>query len=104
MNAPLFFTAIIAPSIVALITLYWSGRIRRREALFRWASNHGFKVLQFGQPVLSELSPFVFSGSKAQQIFRIKVQDTEGQTHSGWIRLGSIWRGLSSEKAEVRWD
>jgi hypothetical protein len=92
--------AIAAP----FVGLYWTGRIRRREALFTWASNHGFKILGFRQPVLTELSPFPLTASKAQQIFQIEVQDAEGNQRSGWIRLGSIWRGLASDRAEVRWD
>ena len=96
-------SAIAAPGVLAFAVLYWAGRIRRREALFRWASNHGFKILEFRQPALSELSPFRFTASKAQQIFQIKVQGTDGNERSGWIRLGSVWRGLASDNAEVRW-
>ena len=46
--------AIAVPSVLMCVLLYWLGRVRRRETLFRWASLHGYRLLSFGQPILSE--------------------------------------------------
>jgi hypothetical protein len=96
------FGAVAVPAVLLTASLYWLDRVRRREALFRWASAGGYKVLSYHQPVLTELSPFRVGGSKAQAVFRVEVEGTEGR-RTGWVRLGSAWRGLTSDVAEVRW-
>jgi hypothetical protein len=94
--------AIAAPAVLLDVSLYWLDRVRRREALFRWASANGYRLLSFKQPIVSEASPFPFSTSKAQAIFRVEVEDREA-LRSGWVRLGNAWRGLASGVADVRW-
>ena len=88
---------------VALATSFYAmDRIRRREALFRWASTNGFRVLKFSQPIV-EATPFRFTPSKAQPVFKITVADSAGLEQTGFVRLGDMLRGLSSTKAEVCW-
>ena len=104
MTETMILLAIAIPSILLLGTLYWIDCVRRREALFRWASASGYRVLSYRQPMLTELSGFPVASSKAQQVFHIEVEDCRDETRrSGWVRLGDAWRGLSSSKAEVRW-
>jgi hypothetical protein len=95
--------AVAVPVILLLVSLYWMDRVRRRKALLRWASDHGYRVLAFRQPLLTEASPFPFSFSKSQHVFQVDVQDALGKRRSGWVRLGSAWRGLTSRKADVQW-
>jgi hypothetical protein len=94
--------AIAIPAFLLAASLYWLDRLRRRDALFRWASASGYRLLSFKPPFLSEASQFPISASKAQPIFRVEIESNEG-LQSGWVRLGSAWRGLSSDVAEVRW-
>jgi hypothetical protein len=96
------FVVVAAPAVVLAASLYRLDRVRRREALFRWASAGGYKVLSYRQPVLTELSPFRLSVSKAQAVFRVEVECVEGRK-AGWVRLGSAWRGVASNAAEVQW-
>lgn len=98
------FLAMALPAVLLAASLYWLDRVRRREALFRWASDSGCRLLAFKQPALTELSPFPLSVSKSQQVFRVEVQDGQGSRRSGWVRLGGVWRGLASRRAEVRWE
>jgi hypothetical protein len=95
--------AIAVPAVLLVVTLYWLDRVRRREALFRWASANGYRLLSYKQPILSEASPFRFSTSKAQAIFRVEIEDRTG-LRFGWVRLGNAWRGLASGAADVRWE
>jgi hypothetical protein len=95
--------AIGVPAVLLAVSLYWLDRVRRREALFRWAAENGYRLLSFQQPIVSEASAFPFSASKAQAIFRVEVDGSAGR-RSGWVRLGSAWRGLASGNAEVRWE
>src|SRR5262245_27593335 len=94
--------AIAIPAFLLAAWLYWLDRLRRREALFHWASANGYLLLCFKQPFLSEATAFPISASKAQAIFRVEIETNEG-LQSGWVRFGSAWRGLSSDVAEVRW-
>lgn len=96
----------IGSAIVLCGLLYWLDRVRRREALYRWASSNGYRVLSFKQPMITELSGFPVSASKAQQVFKVEVEDCGDHCtrRSGWVRLGDAWRGLASGAAEVRWD
>ena len=104
MSQTLIFLTVALPTISLLAVLYWADRMRRREALFRWASASGFRVLSYRQPLLTEFSAFPLAGSKAQHVFHVEVEDCRDQARkSGWVRLGSAWRGVSSSTAEVRW-
>src|SRR5262245_22116990 len=74
--------------------IYIAECAKRRKALQRWASSCGYKVVCARQPILSEASPFPISASKAQQVFRVTVQDQEGGVRSGWVLLGTAFCGL----------
>jgi hypothetical protein len=102
MSEPVAFLAAAVPAVLLAASLYWVDRVRRREALFRWASAGGYRVLSYRQPAVTELSPFRVAGSKAQAVFRVEVEGAGGR-RVGWVRLGSAWRGVASPAAEVRW-
>ena len=58
---------------VALATSFYAmDRIRRKEALFRWASTNGFRVLKFSQPIV-EATPFRFTPSKRSPCLRLRL-------------------------------
>jgi hypothetical protein len=103
MSEAIVWLAIGVPVVLLVVSLYWLDRVRRREALFRWAAANGYRLLSFKQPILSEASSFPVSVSKAQAIFWFQVEGKAGP-RSGWVRLGSAWRGLASSVAEVRWE
>ena len=104
MPESLIATAMFVPAALLAVTLYWLDRVRRREALFHWATSNGYRLIHFRQPLLTEPSPFPLALSRAQHVFHIEVEDGRGQQQSGWLRLGSAWRGLVANKAEVRWE
>jgi hypothetical protein len=89
--------------IACPVTLYLLDRRRRREALFQWATVNGFRLLRFSQPLV-EATPFSLTPSNSQHVFKIIVADSEGRELAGFVRLGDMWRGLSSSQAEVRWQ
>ena len=103
MQEPLILIAIAVPTILLFGSLYWLDRVRRKEALFRWASENGYRLIAFRQPILTEASPFPFSMSKSQHVFSVEVEEKNGDRRHGWVRLGSAWRGLASRSTEVRW-
>ena len=104
MREPIVLLTIALPTVLLFATLYVLDRVRRREALFRWASRNGYRLVAFGQPILTEASPFPVSVSKAQQVFKVEVEDALGKRRSGWVRLGDAWRGPAADRADERWE
>jgi len=86
------------------VVLYSLQRLWRRRALYHWAAGNDFKLIAYDQPLLTEVSAFPFTVSKAQQVFHISVLQKDGRARSGWLLLGSGLLGLLSGEAEVRWD
>ena len=104
MRESVVFAAMAAPMIALAVVLYLYDRIRRREALYRWACSQNLNLLSAQQPLLTEASAFPISLSKAQHVFRVHVETKDGNRRSGWVRLGDAWRGLGSTNADVKWD
>lgn len=104
MNETIIVLAVATPAVFLAVALYWVDLVRRREVLFRWASENHFKVLACRHPLPVEASAFPFSLSKAQHVFWVEVESNDGRHQTGWVRLGSAWLGLASQKADVRWD
>ena len=78
MRESLMLLAVALLSVLLFVSLYYLDRVRRREAVFRWASEHGYRLITFRQPILTEASPFPVSVSKSQQVFKVEVVDRAG--------------------------
>jgi hypothetical protein len=81
------------------IYLQWS---RSRSLLEGWATENGYEIVQSEYRVLSK-GPFFWTSSKGQTVYYVTIRDGQGETRSGWVRCGSWWFGLMSNKTEVRW-
>src|SRR5687768_7503609 len=46
MPESLIVAAIFVPAALLAVTLYYLDRVRRREALYRWATAHGYRLLR----------------------------------------------------------
>lgn len=77
-------------------------KTRSEEILAKWAHDNGYQILD-SQPKVFNRGPFAWS-SKNQTVFRVAVQDTQGNQRTGWVRCGSYMGGIISDKAEVKWD
>jgi len=76
---------------------------RSREILEKWARDNGYELIMSEFRWLRR-GRFLWTSSKGQMLYYVKVQTPEEQIRSGWVRCGSFWWGLLSEKAEVRWE
>lgn len=103
MQAAALLVLIMVLAIACAVSLYVLDRVRRREVLFRWASDNGFRLVKFSQPLV-EATPFPMAWSKSIHVFKIVVADANGSERTGFVRLGDVWRGLSSSRAEVCWQ
>lgn len=93
---------IAAIVFLAIIAMVWHFS-RSRSLLENWAAENGYRLLSSQYRNFSR-GPFFWTTSKGQTVYRVTVQDRDGGTRSGWVRCGSWWGGLLSDKVQVRWD
>jgi hypothetical protein len=96
-----FFWVLLAVTI-ALGAFYAQDR-RARGMVERWAAQNGFQVVEMRYSWLSR-GPFFWTSSKEQLVYRLTVRDRYGDQHGAWVRCGSFWLGMWSDKVDVRWD
>jgi hypothetical protein len=86
---------------IVIVSVVWSFS-RGRTLLNRWAHDNGFEILHSEVRTLCA-GPFTWTSSRGQIVYFVQVRDPEGRERSGWVRCGSFWRGIGSDKTEVRW-
>jgi len=101
MDSTQTYLLLICIAIVMVVAVVWSFS-RGRTLLNRWAQENGFQILHSEIRTLCA-GPFTWTSSRNQIVYFVRVLDKEGREHSGWVRCGSFWRGISSDKTEVRW-
>jgi hypothetical protein len=87
-------------ALMAMAVLHFS---RSRKILERWAERNGYRILQAQRRTFLR-GPFFFYTAKGQEVFRVTVEDPQGQVRHGFVRCGSFWLGVLSDRADVRWD
>ena len=90
--------------LIALTILVYVWHFSRSSSLLeQWASDNGFELLRREYRVLRR-GPFFWTTSRGQTVYYVEVRDRQGHIYSGWVRCGSWWMGLLSDKVEVRWE
>jgi hypothetical protein len=84
----------------ALIVWHYS---RARSLLEHWADERGFNILDSQYRYLRR-GPFFWTTSKGQAVYFVRVRDRLGDLRTGYVRCGSWFLGLLSDKVEVRWE
>ena len=85
---------------VGLVVFHFS----RSDALLRrWAEENGYRLLRQEYCWFFK-GHFFWTSSRGQTVYYVVVEDPSGEVHRGWVRCGSWWFGLLSDKAEVRWE
>ncbi|HET6248242.1 MAG TPA: hypothetical protein VFE47_11135 [Tepidisphaeraceae bacterium] len=92
----LVFTALVIGGI------FWRSK-RKKTLRDRWAARQGVLLLEFEERSLMR-GPFWWRTGRGQVVYRILAQSPDGQTASGWLKLGGWPFGLFIDAAEVRWD
>ncbi|MBN1657432.1 MAG: hypothetical protein JXA93_03470 [Anaerolineae bacterium] len=89
--------------VVGLVALVIYVHISRSQKLLRrWADENGYELLNVEHRMFRK-GPFVWS-SRGQTVYRVEVRDKGGIVRKGWVRCGSWWAGVFSDKVEARWD
>ena len=101
-NLLVLFVFGLSLTVIILTTLWFFKR--SATILERWAARNGYELLESKINWFNQ-GPFFWSSSKGQVVYYVQVLNRQtGRTRRGWVRCGSYWWGLSSDKAEVRWD
>jgi hypothetical protein len=93
--------ALLFMLVLAATSCAWHFR-QSRGLLERWADRNGYRIIDARYQHVFR-GPFVWTTSKGQTVYRVTL-DVKGEVSTGWVRCGSWWLGLMSEKVEVRWD
>jgi hypothetical protein len=88
-------------AVVAIVGWVWSAA-RVNKIVDTFARDHNLTVLNRNSPWFS-LDPFVLFAGKTRLVYRLKVQDREGNIRHAMLRAGGRWSGLTSDEYEVKW-
>jgi hypothetical protein len=93
-----FLVGVIVAALLRLSRLYWGNRLRK------WTAMRGLSLIDFrGAPFWE--GPREWVRSQYQFLFRVEVEDKEGQRRRGWVTFGSLWRPrFACPSPEVEWD
>jgi hypothetical protein len=95
------FGVVFAIALV-VFTLVWHFT-RSSSMLNQWATQRGYRILR-QEYCWFFRGPFFWTSSKGQTVYYVVLEDSAGSKRRGWVRCGSWWFGLLSDKVEVRWD
>lgn len=95
----IFIFFVFALLMIPLVIWHFS---RSRDVLDHWAQSHGYRIIEANYSHLK--GPFFWTSSRGQSVYRVVVEDANGQRRTGWVRCGSWLWGIWSDTAEVRWD
>ena len=99
MDSPFLILLFVGLGIAGLVWHF----SRSRSLLEQWASENGYTILHREYRNLFR-GPFFWTSSKTQTVYYVQVRDRDGNVRTGWVRCGSWWLGLMSDKTEVRWE
>jgi hypothetical protein len=94
------FLLVVIGGVVAYVTWCCS---RSKSILRHWAEDSGFEIMDSRLQPLSN-GAFDWISSNGQTIYHVRIRDREGRERSGWVRCGSFWSGVLSDKTEVKWE
>jgi len=86
---------------VILTSLYWQTK-RARVLLHKWAGENALEIKSASRRYLFS-GPFFLTTSKGQVVFYVFVKDANGKFAHVWVRCGSHFLGMWSDKVDVSW-
>jgi hypothetical protein len=99
--------AIVVAVCLLFLVLYslraadWNSR-RSFQIAERWAKKNQLKLMA---AYFHGRGPFSWRlMSSAQTVYRVELADSSGAVRCGWLRCGSLLRGLRGDHADILWD
>lgn len=98
------FPLIIGIAVTALTVASIAWHFSRSQAMLeQWAATNGFEILHSEYRHVFR-GPFVWTTSKYQAVYYVRLRDRHGAERTAWVRIGGWILGLLSRKTEVRWQ
>lgn len=94
--------AILAAVFLVAASIWWTLR-RAGEILEAWAAESRVRVVSREIRWLLR-GPFSWRSGEGHVVFRVGVVDERGERRDGFVRCGSWFFGLLSNRADVVWD
>jgi hypothetical protein len=94
--------AVAALAVLIILSVWWHFR-RSSSLLHQWAAQNGYRIIRQEYRYFFK-GRFFWTSTNAQTVYYVVVEDPTGTRRIGWVRCGSWWFGLLSDKVEVRWD
>src|SRR5204862_3092721 len=95
---------LMALSILGLAILLNVWPVARAASLLkRWAGRNSYRIIHREHRWFFQ-GPFSWNLSNLPVVYRVTVEDQQGNLRGGWVRCGHWLWGLLSDGVEVRWD
>jgi hypothetical protein len=98
----LVFVIAVAGSVLMFV-LIRGGKRRAGQMLTEWAARNGYRIIESRRLYIFR-GPYFSMSSRAQIIYRVTVQDAQGNIRRGWVRCGSYFLGPWRDVVAVRWE
>jgi hypothetical protein len=76
---------------------------RARQTLTDWAADSGLELIR-AEVRFFRRGPFFWRSGRGHTIYYIVVRNGDGQTRSGYARVGGWLLGVLSREVMVRWE
>jgi hypothetical protein len=93
---------LLIPASIIVCYVIWFYR-RSASMLQQWGASNGFTLLHSASRNFRR-GPLLWSSSKHQAVYFVRVRDQEGRERSGWLCLGGYWAGLFKYEATMKWE
>jgi hypothetical protein len=98
------FLLILVVGLVLALSAYAVGAYRHgAQILEQWAADNNYRIIETDRRYLRK-GPFTWTSSQSQIIYRVTVQDPQGNIRHGWVRCGSFILGAWQNDVDVRWE
>jgi hypothetical protein len=81
----------------------WSLFSRSARLLDQWAQAHRYEIL-VRQFCWAFKGPFTWNCFNGQTVYRVVVEDRDGEMRAGYVKLGSPWWGVWGDGVAEAWD
>ncbi len=96
---------VIGVALCAGVVLFYRRAIARADTILQhWAARNGFEVLH-SERCFASGAFSLFTTSRNQIVYFVRVRDREHHERSGWVRCGSFASFIFfSDEADVKWQ
>jgi hypothetical protein len=104
MNWPIALLVTLGALAVIFVTIVTGVAIFKGQSLLpRWAEQNHYHVVQ-SEVRYWDRGPFLWTTTARQLVYRVTLQDCQGNSRTAWLAFGGWWLGLFSHKVQVRWE